>query len=402
MNRRRTLQLLSLGTALLTATASPAAAGSRADALGPAGFAAERGITAARLNPAHLALDAAPRWSATLVGMELTAGNSSFSLADYKRYNGTFLDESDKATILAAIDNSGMESFANGHGILPGVQIGPIALFALTRAAGSQHASRALFEAALLGVDLRNPLQLDADADATVWSEIGVAYGHAHGDLRFGAAAKLLVGHYREKGWSIGTLTPIFADSVLSSVATDGAAYTQTAEGGNGFGLDLGVAWERGATTLSLAAGNLFGRIRWDQAPHIEGSSHHSPDLVGEEFPEGEDIDEPIAPFSDSVPTTWRLGATHRLAPTWLLLAGLTHDDVAGSEFGFGGEWSGIGWLPLRAGLAHADIVGLRLSSGFGLALGPLRWDLSITQSGGLFNNVKGLGLGTTLSLVGG
>ena len=410
MNHRHTSHRLSapgvapLCAALLVVTASsPAAAGGRAAALGPGGFAAERGIIAAALNPAQLALDAAPRWSVSLLGIDAAAGNNAFSLDDYKRYNGTFLDENDKAAILTAIDEqAGLESFGSSRGVLPGLQVGPVALFLITRAAASDQEPKTLFETALIGADLHDELQINAHADATLWSEVGVAYGRAQGRLRYGGAAKLLIGHYWNRSWSKSTLTPILADSILTSVASDAGAYIQSAEGGTGFGLDLGCAWESGPTLVSIAVSNLYSRIRWDRDPWLEGSALHSDDLVGEEFPDAEDTDRAIEPFTDAVPTTWRLGATRRLNSTWLALAGYTHDSVAGSEFGVGAEWSRFGWLSLRAGVAYASVVGLRLSSGFGLALGPLRWDLSVTQGGGLINGVHGLGLATTLSWVNG
>ncbi len=229
---------------------------------------------------------------------------------------------------------------------------------------------------------------------------MGVAYAHRFGEVLVGGSAKRLLGHYTVKTWIDGEVTPISADSVLTSVGTNGSAYARDADGGGGWGIDLGIARRWGSTTVSASVSNLIAQIRWSGNPWLRGVTHRSDDLVGEEFPEGEEIDEGIATFTTDLPPTWRIGVAHQPSPTWVTAAGLVRDSATGSEIGLGAEWRGVEWLPLRFGGAVNSVDGLRLSTGLGLVFRGFSLDLSIAQGSGVLGGAKGVGVGVTAAFV--
>ncbi|MAE72355.1 MAG: hypothetical protein CME06_18035 [Gemmatimonadetes bacterium] len=395
MNRHLAGCLLAAAVSTLSTGAIGAV---RSAAMGGVGFPDSRGIATVLWNPALLDREDRPPWSVAVLALDVELGNSSLSLSDYKRYNGAVLSESDKSSILSAIDADGLETYAAGRGLYPGVQYGSAAIFATTRGAESGKLSKAAVEAVLIGFDLRDELDLAGQGEATLWTEIGVAYAHRIGDVQVGASVKRLFGHYTIKSWCVGEVTPILADSVLKSVGTDGSAYTREADGGGGWGIDLGFARQWESTTLSVSVSNLVAQIDWSGNPWLQGVTHRSSDLVGEEFPEGEETDESVAPFTTDLPATWRLGAAHRPSPTWTLVAGMVRDSVTGSELGLGSEWRGVDWLPLRFGTALHSVDGIRLSTGLGLIVGGFNLDLSVGQGNGVFGGAKGVGVGVGVS----
>ncbi len=369
-------------------------------ALGGGGLASSRGLASAWRNPSHLALPDGPSWSVGMIGAQASIGNTAFGLGDYRAYNGQYLDEEAKSDILEAFGSEGVSIHATGTGALPGVQIGSIALFSTTSIVSRATISRAWAELALEGVRMYDPIHLGATSgELDAWTEVGIAMGRGIGALSLGGSVKWLRGHFHAESEATGDLAPTIEDGVISAVGTSGSLLATTAEGGQGWGIDLGLAFNFGSTTFSAAASNLLASIHWDANPRLSGLRYDEQLDFGEELEEPEEVDESIDPFDAALPVVWRAGVAHPLASRLLVVAAMTRvDDL--SAFGGGLELRLLSWLPLRAGGGFSSLDGPIYTTGFGLSPGPIALDFGVGHRGGLFDGASGLDLAFSLALM--
>ncbi len=373
-------------------------------ALGGGGLAASRGISSAWQNPAHLALPDGPSWSIGLVGAQAAIGNDAFSLSDYQSYNGAYLDQGAKDEILGAIGPEGMALHAAASGALPGIHIGPFAAFSTTMLHSSATLSRTWAELVLDGVQLDEAIDLGTTAGVLdAWSELGVAHGRRIGPLAFGASIKWLQGHYHVESEAAGDLSPTVEDGVITSLGATGSLRATTAEGGSGWGVDVGLALLLGRTTLSAAASNFAGSIHWDQNPRLTGLVYDEELELGEEPPEPQEIDETIDPFDAALPQVWRAGLAHPVSDRLLAVAAASRVGSgadAVDDFGAGLELRPFSWFGLRFGSGHSSVDGVRFTGGIGFSPGPIALDFGVGHRGGFFGSAMGLDLALTLALV--
>ncbi|MAE70583.1 MAG: hypothetical protein CME06_08960 [Gemmatimonadetes bacterium] len=334
-----------------------------------------------------------------MIGAQATIGNDAFGLADYRDYNGQFLDDEAKSDILNAIGPGGVSLHARGTGALPGIQFGSIALFSTTSIVSRATVSRAWAELALEGVEMYDPVHFGATSgELDAWTELGIALGYGLGPLSIGASVKWLHGHFHAQGEATGDLNPTLEDGVIEAVGTSGTLLTTTAEGGQGYGIDLGLAFNLGSTTFSAAASNLFASIEWDTNPRLSGFRYEDQLDFSEEPEKPEEVDEPIDPFIAALPPVWRLGIARPLASRLLFVAALTRigDD---SDIGGGLELRPFSWLPLRIGSGFSSLDGARYTTGFGLSPGPIALDFGVGHRGGLFDDASGIDLALSFAL---
>jgi hypothetical protein len=83
----------------------------RALGMGGAYTAAARGLEAPYWNPANLGLSDGGRYSIGIFGAGVGLKNNSLTLGEYNKYNGSFLDDSDKEFIMNSVPGDGLRRF---------------------------------------------------------------------------------------------------------------------------------------------------------------------------------------------------------------------------------------------------------------------------------------------------
>lgn len=398
----------------LIAVASPSGADTAVDArsagLATGGIAITRGISAATWNPANLAVAVAPQWTTTLLSGSAALNNSAFSVDEYDRYNGAYLDQEMKADLLEKIGDNGLNLSLSSSWNLPGVQIGRFAIMASSSFVGSATLARETIDLVLQGSELNEVVSLGSSTgDGIAWSDIGAAYGHRHGNWSFGANFRYVLGHYHNSSLGSGTLQPVEVDGVLTSIATEGFLEIKQAEGGRGFASDLGITYIGGrGIIVSGVISNVFSRVSWTDGlekrtytyDHDIDFSSFDEDQLGEP----NEIIESIDPFSTNLPSAFEVGIA---IPMGGHLTALGDLQLPLNDVGSPGEYDAatgfelalISWLPLRGGYAYNATTGSRYAGGFGIHPGPLRFDIALGYRGGLFGSAKGMDLAMSLEI---
>ncbi len=403
------LVALTLGT--ISATTVRAQGGVRAWGLGGALTAAARGLEAVQYNPANLALDRGT--SLGLASAAVMVGNNSLSLDRYNEINGSYLDTADKDLLMADIPAEGFRLDADVRVSAAGFRSGPFAFTLGARGQGRGNLDRDYFDLALYGN------QVDQKVDfSNTW---GGGYAVGMATISWGTAllrkpgSTLAVGcnlHYLQGLYEIhiahagGTLDTSLAD-------IDGQAYVDalSAEGGTGYGLDLGLAWQRGNWDLALAVDNVRAAVDWDKGLQEDSYSITATAVT---LLDGE-LDTAVidrhdtrvaAPYRTHLPRSYRLGIAHRTGSllTSADLAyeeGVTADQPSRSRAAAGAEYRLVSWLTPRVGLRLDEFAGTGGSIGLGIGAGPWRIDAAAMTTGGLMpGSAKGFGaaVGTYVS----
>jgi hypothetical protein len=395
-------------SALFVVAAAPAAAQvpltPRALGMGGAYVAVARGQEALFQNPANIALPNTPHWSFGIP--TLSAGASVLGLGlgeawDLRDYGGFSQEERDE--VLDDIPSTGTELRGDIRAPLAAMTYRRFGLAASYNLTGYHTLDRDIVDLLLndyqLGrvYEIRNTGGFRAD----YW-DVQASYAH-----RFGPVALGVTAHYY-MGGTMARLAVVDVDTIRPP-ATPDAEVTYAgleSEGGSGFGVDLGAAWQpRPEITVSASINNL-NSFEWDtdelrlKDVVLNRSDYESGDLesVLTRFDESE-RDYDAATASDTVralaadldretgiPTVLRAGVAWQVRPSTLVSAAYQGnlDDTR-----IGGLWErslSVGWqqqvafLGLRAGLA-SDLDDGSLLSG-GITLGPLNLGLARLSDG--------------------
>lgn len=369
---------------------------------------ASRGADASIANPALLAAKGGVR--VRVLSFESFAANDSYTAADYRRWNGATWDAGDKEEILAKLDDDGLEARAGAHVYGPAFAFRDWSLAVRTEAQTRVELPRALAEIALLGNPPGEPRIIDDfDFDATTWTEVILSRAYLReaegGAWCYGASAKYLRGHaFAEILRGEGKLV-----TDLDGVTGEGTFLARTAVGGDGFGMDLGVArLGYHDYDLGIALRNLASGIRWNR--QVE---EHETYVLAESVTVGNAEDEDLfestsrsytsSAFRRSIPSTLLLSAarTFGIVRWEALLEQPLGKDLAGKStprVAIGISEPELPWLDLRAGLSIGGFAGAYLAGGLGLHLGPVDLDLALRSAGGL-NPASGLGIGGSLGV---
>lgn len=218
------------------------------------------GAGAVEYNPANLALD--PIRHLELVGLSSAVGNNSYSLADYRRFNGAYWDEAEKQEILQKIDGEEFTLDGRAQVRLLGITMGPYALTTESRLASSMAMPKEAFELLLFGNTVGETFSLEGSAgSAIVFTELRLSGARLVGRTwSAGASLKYL------EGWAYGELLEAEGGltTTIDHITGGGQLRSNTAQRGRGYGLDLGVTRAIGRTwRAQLAVRDLFGHIRW-------------------------------------------------------------------------------------------------------------------------------------------
>jgi len=371
--------LLVAGIALpVTATAGISA---RSLALGGSVVADARGTEAVAWNPAGVYMHGA-RPQLDLFAVSTQVQNNSFSIGDYNRYTGAYLDDADKDYILDRIPADGLrlDAYASAHAV--SFWASPVAVTFGSDAVAEGRLSRDAAELLLFGNASFDSVDLAGTGGATqVTAGVSFTYARpvttvAGGTLSAGITARYLKGLYvQEVIESEGHI-------VTKTTGIDGDAYlvARTAHDGTGLAADLGLlfdygnGWQFGASVI-----NLLGRVQWQGSPEAHEFTFTVDSL-------------------SILNAALRLGAAHTTGSmTWLAQWEQGLNRVAGAytspRISGGLEWWAGRKIPLRGGLS-LGAGNVSASVGTGVHTGLLFVDIGFgLASGPTWNTAKGFEL---------
>ncbi|MFQ5629164.1 MAG: DUF5723 family protein [bacterium] len=387
----------------------------RSLAMAGAYSAVAQGVEAANWNPAVLGFNSAPVFSMRLPAFGVGVQNTSFSVADYKTYNGAALTAADKQTILSKIPDSGFGLFLNSGANLLGISIYRFALTANIIGASDLRFSKTFADLILNG----NAFQKEYDFSDTS----GKGYAVAAYSLSYGQPINLPQLDAFAVGLTVRYLQGLTIAEVVSAQGSfvtdfdgfhgDGQAELRTAIGGSGMSVDLGTSARFAKRwTVGLSFRNFYSNINWKSEVKEYTYGVAADSLTAERISESDadslvdDFDETRdgASFRSQLPLQVLLGAaytTSSMIYSFEYIQGLSDEPGASRnpQMAFGLEYKGIGFLPLRAGLALGGREKLMTAIGFGLKLGGFSLNFATQAHGGLFIPGTGRGLGLAFDM---
>jgi len=384
----------------------------RSAGLAGAGSAITSGVDAPLSNPARLTSADGPRLR--LIDTFGALSNSSYSISDYRTYNGADLSEEDEDALLAKIDGDGLEA----RGILSASGFAyRHRSWAIGMRVQGDAGTKIPKDAIRLLLDGNRPEETFAfDAAAAAGELIGeIRLSHAReidipgaGQVNLGASLKWF------RGWYYAGIEE--ASGVLSTdiagVNANGEVRLRTATGGHGFGFDLG-AWREfdSSWSMSVAVTNIFAGIRLTHGTEETLTRVSMEDLNLQNLDDDDDLidseDETysIGSFRSSIPPRLTMGPEHHHG-RWTFVADWTQGfeeslrSTRTPRLAIGTEVRTRGWIVGRAGFSVGGLDHRSLSMGLGLTPGMLHLDFALVASNGLFPFTgRGIGAGLGVGL---
>lgn len=400
------------GTAYGWGESNPKAIG-----MGGAYTALARNLDAPYWNPANLALSDGGRFSINIFSAGVGVNNNSFSLADYNKYNGSYLNDGDKQDILNSIPRSGLSLDALAEASALNFSVGNFALTAKGFGASKVNLDRDPLELLLYGNAVKREVSFaNSYSEGYGLADLSLSYGYMlmawqSGEFAVGASAHYLRGLAYQK--------IVEAQGGVATTDTgfvgNGTMRMRTALGGSGLSFDAGLALRFNQSWyFSAAWQNLYSMLQWNsdteetlymfdmQPITIEGAadSTQSDSLVT-----SSDSTYSVGAFKSDLAPTVRLGLAKRYRKlTWSLdwsqaIASRPGQGINPRLAG-GIEYLPLNFLPLRAGAAFGGNKGSLYSFGFGLHFGPYNFDLGMANSGTPWPaNTKGFELAVAMGL---
>jgi hypothetical protein len=403
------LVIVILGLSLFIPEKLFASGSSSARSVGMAGAytSVARGVESAFWNPANLGLSSGPNRSWTIFSLSVRAYNNSFNLQQYNRYNGKFLTSEDKQTILNSIPSEGFNLSLDGDVLALGISDGRYAFTISGRGTSDLLLPKDPLEVLFFGNEINDTILFsDSDGEAFASIDVGLCHGRSiwqkdDKELFCGLNVRYSRGLiYQKVTQAEGEIL-----TLETGVNGDGNLLLQSAGGGGGYGMDLGLTIEyKGNWRLGLSFINLINRIRWTKKTEERVYRVQIDSLLAEHFDEDsliidESYTRAIGPFTTRVPTLLHMGLAYQAGKTLLSV-----DIMRGFKDGMGmsrklraslgAEYSLAGWLDARGGIALGGGQGITLANGWGLKVGAYRLDLAVALQKGLWpTRSKGVSL---------
>ena len=368
------------------------------------------GIDAAYGNPAHLGWRQESGFQLRLAGVGAGIGNNSLGFAEYRRYNGTDLDDNDKAAILSGIPADGFRLRSDVAASAMATRIGRWSLHADAFVVARGRFDRQLFELLFYGNADRSTWNFtNSDGEGLAGGQIALSHGRPliriwGRELFAGFSASYIRGLYYARSKDAGASLATQEGGLTGA----GSANWVTAEGGTGWGLDLGVAMEAWPQWIaSVKLEHAVHQIRWSRnvrERHYEASFENlTIDNYDDSMVVTTESSRPGAAFSRGLPPCMRaglgrIGKRFRAAAEFSValrdgLGASTRPSLAG-----GLEYTLLHLLPLRFGAAVGGESGWVTGWGAGLLLGPVRLDTGMKIDEGFWAG-SGRGMSGSLSL---
>jgi hypothetical protein len=357
--------------------------------MGGAYTAAARGLEAPYWNPANLGLSDGGRYSIGFFGAGVGLKNNSLTLAEYNKYNGSFLEDGDKEFIMNSIPGDGLRIEAIAEASALNFSVGNFALVSKGYGASSVNIGHDPLELMLYGNAVVDEMSLDNTyGEGYGIADIAASYGHSlmqweDGEFAVGGSVHYLRGTTTDTGF-VGDANV----SLLSST------------GGSGFALDLGVAvfFDR-SWYFSGAWQNAYSKLIWDGETELrifsfdmEPTTAHgyADSTINDSLITSSDTTVAAESFSSDLPSTMKLGLAKQFPK---FLVSLDWEQALESRPGTGVnprvaagvEYRPTNFLPLRAGMSTGGRQGSLYSFGFGLHFGSYHFDIAVANSGSPF-----------------
>ncbi len=359
---------------------------------------AARGVESVFWNPANLGFSRGSDRSLVVLSLGISAYNNAFTLNQYNRYNGEFLATDDKEAILQDIPADGFSGSAEASILGLGISWGNLA-FTIS----GQGSSRLLFpkdpiEVLFFGNQINDTILLtNSDGEAYASADFGFSYGKTmwkHGEkaILCGLGVKYVRGlAYQEVIQSQGEMV-----TLETGITGQGDFAVRSAQGGNGYGLDLGITFRHNRKwSFGAVLANAMGAIKWNRRTQEKGYAFRVDSLLAEDF----DVDSlvvdesytrDIGSFTTHVPMLLRFGIGCQGARSLLTL-----DFEQGIKQGIGvsnkpkasvgAEYRISRLLALRTGLSVGGAEALEIACGLGLKRGGYHLDVGIAMQKGLW-----------------
>jgi hypothetical protein len=357
-----------------------------------------RGVESVFWNPANLGFSKGSEKSLTLFSLGINVTNNSFNLGHYNRYNGEFLTTEDKQTILDLIPPRGFDLSMNADLLAFGIMWGNFAFYVSGRGTSDL----------LLPKDPIRVLFFGNEINDTIL--IAGSEGEAFASLEFGFSYGKSIWKKDEKEILCGINTRFIRGLIYQKVKdAEGEVFTletgvngeenfalRSAEGGNGYGVDLGLALKyKENWTFGLSFINLINQIKWTKRTEQRGYQVSIDSLLVENF----DLDslvtersytQKISPFTTRMPILAQVGVSYKLKKTLLafdlkygLKKGMGLDNKLSASFGV--EYWCLRWLDVRGGISVGKDEGVSVASGLGFKFSVYNLDIGIANQKGVW-----------------
>lgn len=378
------------------------------------------GAEAPFYNPANLAFTPGRQTTLSLLGVSGWLADNAFGLEEYRRYNGAYLDRAAKRDILSAVTGRGLLARAGVTARPLAIAVGPAALSWQTRAVTRFSLADELFRLLLEGNEVDKTYDfVPAAGRAMLLSDLTLSWGYSppftirgiH-SLSFGANAHYFIGSF------YGQVEQMRARALTGAtlVRAEGKASMRTAQGGGGWGLDLGMtAVINRHLRCAFFGENIVNEISWNkQSERIAAGFTLNATNVDRILQEDLELEEvvlhsdttlAIPAFSIRLPRRYHLSGSY-LQKRWSVSAEWVGGEAGGGEWGgsevaLGGEFSPWRFLWLRGGAGRTEELGWSSSLGFGLQMLGGRWDFAWQGVGSLHpGRVRGALVATSLYLI--
>lgn len=386
-------RLVALATILFARAASAQQPNASAAAFGMGGNfqAAATGFNAVAWNPAMLGVGDGG-FSLNLLSGGLFTGLAPVKLTDITDFGGKQIPVATKEAWLDQIGNGTESGGVNGGLSLLALSVGPVAFQLGTSGTGDAKLNRDAAEAVLYGNAGRTgtPKDFSFNGSSMSASSFGTGAVSFAIPLPFapmgGPLERLSMG---VTGKYVRGIAVARAQDNGSAVTSNNVAiafpiiYTDSSHIGNsgsGFGMDLGVAWNSGATTVGATVRNVFNTFAWSTTSLASkpGTVTFDGQTFSTNFKDSAYSDAPAAMRAaledEKFKPELAAGIAHR-GENYTLTADASSrigdgiDVGPKTHLGVGGEYRALSFLALRAGVA-ATTGGSQLAGGLGLKLG--------------------------------
>ncbi|HUU45723.1 MAG TPA: DUF5723 family protein [Acidobacteriota bacterium] len=401
-----------IGVAVLLGVTPASATTPLATATAGSDLALACGIDAVFGNPAHLGMTLGPRQQLRLFSVAGGLHSNSLGWSQYREYNGATLTADDKSDILDQIPSDGLTLSANGSVSALALRLGSWAVTTGAVASARGQLDHDAIELLLYGNASRADWVFDqSDAEGFAAWQIALSHGRRIGALRNGPVyAGITLAYIR--GLYYVESSDVYADLETESDGLSGGAAADwlTAEGGSGWGLDLGVAWQPNERSIvSLKLENLIHTIRWSHNVELTHYTLQFDDLTIDNFDDSlwvsDETTEAGAATSAGLPPRVRLGWARHAARVNVAVevsAALAERFAVSTTPRLASAVEYTPWSPLhlRSGLAVGGATGFAVGWGLGLDVGPCTWSVAVGVDKGLWiGSGNGMSAATSLDL---
>ncbi len=371
----------------------------RAVGMGGAYTAMARDLEAPYWNPANLGLSDGKAFTINLFNVGAGIKNNSFSLSDYNKYNGQFLDDAGKEEFLGHIPADGLSLDLKAEVSALNFSAGNFALTSRGYAVSSLNLDRDPFELLFYGNAIMDNISFsDTRGESYGIADMGLSYGHPlmvwkGGEFAVGASLHYL----RGLGYEKVTNAEGGVATTDSGFVGSGNMAIRTALGGSGYSADLGLAvrfeenWY-----FSAAWQNFYSKLNWsNETEEIQFTFNMEPitiqglsdSTVSDSLVTSSDTTIAIPSFSSDLPAVIKLGLVKNFRK---LTCSLDWEQATKDRPGFGLnprvsaglEYRPAGFFPLRVGMGTGGKQGSIYSFGFGLHLGAYHFDIGMANTG--------------------